>query len=364
MQQRANGASAACIIATTVFLVPAAAWAQGAAPMIVNRAPASAGMHYWTADRMAAAVAVDLGLTGAPAAPAVAPKPSGPAGGGGGSLPGQQRASLSAISDQAWAAAITPSPTDGSYPGPNTTFEYGPRFRTYPVSTIGKLFFTEPGVGDFVCSAAVTTGSASINNIIWTAGHCVANGGHQQFYTNWLFCPSYNAGGVNPAVGCWNWSYATTSGEWFNSGAFTRDYAIIGLQHSGTVINADVATVTGSLGFGYNFPRDQNWVHMGYPAASPYDGTRIIATNTEHRYDDTPDNLGPPTNSWGSAQTPGSSGSAVMLFFNYSSPPWINSDVSYYYTNPNQYGVELQGPYFDTQVCTFWKNNTGWPNAC
>jgi hypothetical protein len=198
-------------------------------------------------------------------------------------------------------------------------------------------------------------------NIIWTAGHCVANGGHSTFYTNWLFCPSYKDG-VNPALGCWAWAGATTSGEWYTSGAVTRDYALIALNHAGTVINGDVENVTGALGFVWNFPRDQNWVHLGYPSASPYNGLRIIETNTEHRYDDTPDRLGPPTNSWGSAQTPGSSGSSLILFFSYASVGFINSDVSYYYTD--QAGKELQGPYFDSQVCNFWKVNTGYTGSC
>jgi len=134
------------------------------------------------------------------------------------------------------------------------------------------------------------------------------------------------------------------------------------------VINADVAAVTGGLSFAWNRPRDKHWLHFGYPAEIPYTGGKIIETAAEHRYDDvpllpngTPDNLGPPTNSWGSGQTPGSSGSPLILFFSFNGGD-INSNVSYYYTN--QYGVELQGPYFDSQVCNFWKINTGYMGVC
>jgi hypothetical protein len=205
----------------------------------------------------------------------------------------------------------------------------------------------------------VTTGSSSILNIIWTAGHCVAVGDGVNFNSNWLFCPSDDNGSPMPAIGCWSWSFATTSGEWFGSGARTRDYAIIGLAHSGTVINADVAAVTGSLGFGWNWGRDQHWIHIGYPQdPAPWTGDKLIETAAEHRFD-VPDTLGPPTNSWGSSQGHGASGSAVMLFFSYVSPPLINSNVSY-----GTIGVELQGPYFDTQVCNFWKNNTGFTGTC
>jgi hypothetical protein len=111
------------------------------------------------------------------------------------------------------------------------------------------------------------------------------------------------------AVGCWSWSAATASNDWFVSGAFSRDYAIIALQHSGTVKNADVATVTGGLGFAWNWGRDQAWFFLGYH--SPFTGGKIIATASEHRYDDSSQG-NPPTNSWGSNQPPGASGSPAV----------------------------------------------------
>ncbi|MBV8451605.1 MAG: hypothetical protein JOZ29_04955, partial [Deltaproteobacteria bacterium] len=295
---------------------------------IIASAPAGNSAKYWTSDKMKAAVPMEMVRPGGPIVPETVPQPTGAPGIAGGSKPGQpgsqglklvpQSLLDESIRELALPISEPPVPADGPYPGPNDTFEYAPKYRKYPISTVGKLFFTEPGVGDFVCSAAVTTGG-SAQNVIWTAGHCVANGGHATFFTNWLFCPSYDAaqGGPNPAVGCWGAAIVTTTAQWFNDGAFTRDYATIALQHSGTVVNADVATVTGGLGFAWNFPRDQHWIHLGYPAASPYTGGVIIETAAEHRYDDTPDSEGPPTNSWGSAHTGGSSGSAVILFFSY-----------------------------------------------
>ena len=41
----------------------------------------------------------------------------------------------------------------GTYPSPFTQWEYNAMYRNYPVSTIGKLFFTQNG-GNYVCSAA------------------------------------------------------------------------------------------------------------------------------------------------------------------------------------------------------------------
>jgi hypothetical protein len=58
-------------------------------------------------------------------------------------------------------------------------------------------------------------------------------------------------------------------------------------------------------------------------------GGKIIATASEHRYDDSSQG-NPPTNSWGSNQTPGASGSPGILFFTLSGG-YINTDTSYFY---------------------------------
>jgi hypothetical protein len=343
--------------------------------------------NYWTADRMKAAKPKDPGpLVGpAPATPSAAPVPSGNPGTAGGMLPtvagrGETELPRPSVTPERQSLLSSPkpastvAPASGSFPGPNATYYYGPKFRTYPISTVGVLFFTEPS-GDFSCTASVTTGSASILNVIWTAGHCVANGGHSQFYTNWMFCPSYD-GEINPAVGCWAGQGANTTTAWFADGAFSRDFAVVFLASSGTLINNQVANVTGSLGFSWNQADDQAWQHYGYPGQSPWTFGNIVTTTTEYRYSSTPltvlgatDTYGPAVNSWGSGQTPGSSGSALMLNFCYydCSPPYINSNVSFYYSsgpNGNEDGLELQGPYFDTFACTFWQGATGYTGTC
>lgn len=337
--------------------------------------PSFAG-SYWTPEKMRAAIPLDAGLRGSPRPnPNAAPGgPTGSPGAAGGRPPG--RGAMFPSLSGAALRAVMPTAASGSpvgagaaYPGPQTTYYYGPKYVTYPVSTIGKLFFTINGAG-YVCSASVTTGSASINNIIWTAGHCVANGGASTFYSNWVFCPSYNSGGVNPTRGCWNATGATTTTAWFANGDWTRDYAYITLANLGSVLNEDVALATGSLGFGYNFGRDEVWTHLGYPQASPYNGSYIVQTNTQYAYTDTGQTgASASPNSWGSRQTPGSSGSALLLGFSYASPgdpygqaPWINSTVSYYYTAESNF--ELQGPYYDTFACSVWQQGTGWTGTC
>jgi hypothetical protein len=257
----------------------------------------------------------------------------------------------------------SPVPADGPYPGPHATYYYGPRYLTYPISTAGQLFFSTSG-GNFRCTAHVTVGDAGVLNRVWTAGHCVSNGAGV-FHFNWLFCPSYNSSGVNPARGCWRGTSATTPTAWHATGNIKYDYASVGLENcvAGTascLVSGQVATYTGGLGFAWNLPRDQHWHHYGYPG-SPWDGMSIVYTTTEHRYDDDPGGPGPLTNSWGSSQSPGSSGSALVVQFSYSGG-YINSNVSYSYSSES--GFEIYGPYFDTAACGFWKAVTGWTGTC
>ncbi len=59
---------------------------------------------------------------------------------------------------------------------------------SYPLSTVGKVFFSNSAGQDFVCSG---TAVASLNhNVVDTAGHCLYwNGG---WVKNVVFCPLYD----------------------------------------------------------------------------------------------------------------------------------------------------------------------------
>ena len=326
---------------------------------------------FWTAEKRAAAVSKDIGIANvgfeaAAAAPAASGTPTAAGGMAGSEM--LVKAAPGLQPTRTGAPLATPVPLDGPFPGPNNTFAYGPKYVTYPIGTVGKLFFHDPvGGGNFQCTATVTTGTAAVQNVIWTAGHCVANGGHSYFYSNFQFCPSYNAGGVNPTRGCWNWNGgAGTPTVWFNNGDLTRDFAFVQLQSTGTVWATDVGNVTGSVGFAWNWGRDQHWNHFGYPCVAPWDCVHIIQTEAEHRYDVNIGGSGPFVNSWGSVQNEGSSGSAVLLFFSYGGG-FINSNVSFYFSagpNGNEHNIELQGPYYDTFACQVWQLGTGFTGTC
>ena len=336
---------------------------------------ASAVYAYWTKARLASAKpAVAQGISTGSSAVNAGNSATGVPGTAGGDAP----SSLGGLSGAPGTPpnSITGNssvmPADGGYAGPNDTFNWIGIPRTYPVSTVGKLFFTEPG-GNFVCTAATTYGGHSLD-MVWTAGHCVGPQGGKSYYSNFLFCPSYS-NGENPSIGCWSWAQAQQTGGWYFNGSWSADYAYLKMAAASDKVSKHVETMTGGLGFGWNWPRDQHWMDFGYPSGSPYNGSYLVVTAAEHRYDVNNPSTGDTSqdNSIGSRQTPGFSGGPWILSFGKSTNDpishgnWINGDNSYYFTsgaNGNEYGQEIQSPYYDTAACNFWKGGSGWTGTC
>jgi V8-like Glu-specific endopeptidase len=334
---------------------------------------------YWTPARMAAAKPATGATSSSGAAVNAGDTATGPSGTAGGYDPSGLAGVLSAASPiNRDLNSTSVSPADGGYPGPNDTFTFFGTTTAYPVSTVGKLFFTEPS-GNFVCSATATYGSSAQPSMVWTAGHCVGPQGGESYYSNWLFCPQYN-NGAEP-VGCWTWANAQQTGGWYFDGYWSADYAYLYMAPQGKG-QKTLSSVTGGLGFAWNQSRDQIWQDMGYPSASPYSGGKLVETSAEHRYDVTNPNgtagadTGPQDVSIGSSQTPGFSGGPWILSFgkNESGDPlshanWINGNNSYYFTSGgpgggNEYGIEIQSPYYDTNACNFWKGGSGYTGTC
>lgn len=134
----------------------------------------------------------------------------------------------------------------------------------YPYRAVGKLFFTIPNQGDYVCSAAVIK-----SRIILTAGHCVHEGanGANGYYTNFQFIPAYRDG-VAPYKS-WSGAYVQTTSAWAAGGGNvpnTADYAMIELND--TVVNAvsqKIGVVTGTLGYQLKSLLPNHAHLLGYP---------------------------------------------------------------------------------------------------
>ncbi len=219
----------AVLVAASV-LTPAAAQAEPpaeppATATAVNRASKAAVDSYWTEERVAAAKPV--------------PKP--------------------AFSLDTAAAEAEPV---GKQRFVHATPPAGAQTKASEWVTNGRLFFTNPGVGDFVCSANVV--SAANRDVIATARHCVADVGAGKVFQNFRFAPAYNRG--NAPYGWWTWRSAGWRIDDTGPGG---DNAFIVLNRGGNA-NAHVQDVVGGSGIGFNWPTN-NYAHaIGLPAAVDY----------------------------------------------------------------------------------------------
>jgi V8-like Glu-specific endopeptidase len=137
----------------------------------------------------------------------------------------------------------------------------------YPYRATGKLFFTIPGQGSFVCSASLIK-----RGLVVTAAHCVAAFGAQSFYTDWQFVPGYRNGSA--PFGVWTFYQVWIRTGYYNGSApcavagivCTNDMAVATLnEQSGTL----PGTSTGYYGYawdGYGFVNSLTQItQVGYP---------------------------------------------------------------------------------------------------
>ncbi len=202
----------------------------------------------------------------------------------------------------------------------------------YPVSTVGKLFFTQRGV-NFVCSASVIQRST-----LATAGHCVHDGSNNAagWSTNVMFCPSQNPAG-SPR-GCWAGGLLSTSNQWFSAGNIDRDIGCIVTAANGTKIANRVGNVTGWLGRSWNWPSKQSTFAWGYPQGAPFAGNRLITTvSTEWYQLDRNATEAQLSKYIGNDMTGGSSGGPWWINHTHSNVEIADTDASSV-TDPNQGG--------------------------
>jgi V8-like Glu-specific endopeptidase len=139
--------------------------------------------------------------------------------------------------------------------------------RSYPYTTVGKLFFTIPGQGNFFCSAAVVKA-----RLVITAAQCIHSGtSNPGFFTNFQFVPAYRDN-VAP-YGTWNWAYVAVSTTWTSGNGKlpnAADYGFIEMQDQ--LVNGAtrrVGDVVGFLGYATQKLRPNHAHILGY--ASNFD---------------------------------------------------------------------------------------------
>ncbi|MFE2754749.1 trypsin-like serine peptidase [Actinosynnema sp. NPDC059335] len=198
----------------------------------VQPAQAVAPGGYWTPERMRAAVPLDL-----------------------------RAASASALrADVPAGEPVTIAPL--AIPNGGSAWTGGGRV----VSTAGRVFFTYQGRNASCSGNAVTSGNKST---VITAGHCVKLDG--AYHTNVAFVPAYDNG--NAPYGTWTARATFATPQWHASEDINYDIgAIVVNQLNGQ----SLTDVVGAQGIAFNQTRAADMYAFGYPAAAPYDGTKLV----------------------------------------------------------------------------------------
>lgn len=122
-------------------------------------------------------------------------------------------------------------------------------------NTVGRLYFTIPGKGDFICSGNVVT--SNNRSVLATARHC----GFGEGGTNFRFAPAYDKGSA--PYGWWGWR----SAHWVTGEGQQNDVAFLTLDAPG---GRRVQDVVGSTGIGFNWDIN-NYAHiLGLPGDKDY----------------------------------------------------------------------------------------------
>lgn len=325
--------------------------------------------NYWTAERKAAAKPYPLKEAATSAATADSSGPSGPSGALSGALPGGKL-----------LAADLGSSTDGGSAGPQTEpfhsaapitrYPFMGAYLRYPASTVHKMFYSQDHDGNGTFSNFVCSSSSIGSDGVWTAGHCVNNGlngagANGGWSTNVQFCPSFD-NGVNPARGCWGSNELWTLTNWLMTGSFDEDMGGADPFDTGTVWGAQIGNVTGWLGFKWNWPRNFEWVALGYPQGAPFNGQKIQHCASHDVWTDDGGG-GPDSNSIACDMTGGSSGGPWVEDFGF--PGQQGGGGGNYLNGHNDWRHtaitgEMNSPYFDCRAIDLYNaiNETGF--AC
>ncbi len=197
------------------------------------------------------------------------------------------------------------------------------------VSTAGRVFFTYQGRQASCSGNAVTSGNKSV---VMTAGHCVKLDG--AFHTNWAFVPAYDNGSA--PYGTWTARSLSATPQWVASEDINYD---IGAAVVNQLNGQSLTDVVGGQGVAFNQARGQNMYAFGWPAAAPYDGTRMIYCSGRVFNAFLSNGIGMTCN-----MTGGSSGGPWFLNFSEASGTGLVNSVNSY--KINLIPTWMFGPYF------------------
>ncbi|GLW08412.1 hypothetical protein Misp01_35420 [Microtetraspora sp. NBRC 13810] len=268
-------------------LLPAGTAYGAQAPKPIARAAADSGPEqrtvrkYWTPAKMEAARPLDLPArktprarlspsTGPTASRALPPTgapvtipPTAP-GKAAGTAPQAQTQQPQAQSQQPQAQSQAQSQSQAlaaARATPGATWTRGGAV----AKTTGRVFFTYQGRNASCSGSAVTSANKSV---VITAGHCVKMGG--VFHGNWVFVPGYDRG--SRPYGTWVATRLLTTPQWSDDENVDHDLAAAVVA---PLDGRSLTEVVGGQGVAFNQGRRRQMHSFGYPAASPYDGSRL-----------------------------------------------------------------------------------------
>ncbi|MCY0924799.1 peptidase [Streptomyces sp. H27-H1] len=202
------------------------------------------------------------------------------------------------------------------------------------VKTSGRVFFTFNGKSASCSGDSITSVNGST---VITAGHCVKYQG--AWHTNWIFVPGYENG--NAPYGQWTATKTFATDQWVASEDMNMD---VGLAVVAPLNGQTLSQAVGAQGIVFNGGYNKKMYAFGFPAAAPYDGTKLVycSGNTSKDFLLTKDH-GLPCN-----MTGGSSGGPWFQDFNEATGLGVQASVnSFGYTFlPNR----MFGPYFGNEA--------------
>jgi hypothetical protein len=232
-------------------------------------------------------------------------------------------------------ARSTAAPAFSTFELTNTT--------SYPNRVHGKIFFTRPGSGNFVCSG--TAVDALNRSTVITAGHCVHLGGI--WSTNFAFAPGYRrqGGTGNAPYGVWAATGEAAPRPWVESRNLKFDVGAAILARNS--VGRTVEEVVGARRVAFDQPTSQSFRSYGYPAEATsehrFDGTRLWACDsTAPITDNSTSASGPAALGIGCDMTGGSSGGGWVT-----GGGLLNGVNSYRYSNQPDV---MYGPYFGSTI--------------
>lgn len=176
-------------------------------------------------------------------------------------------------------------------------------------TAVGKVFFSD-GISNYVCSGSLINETDTTRAIVLTAGHCVWDQAKSKYFSNWAFVPDYDSNRNNPiyysrAIIVQDEFSAQTT---FNSTALQNDWAFAILDDSDQLRNMNSYPLAVNA-----FSAGAFSVALGYPQARPFNGLYLKYAGAPVFLDSKNSNL---TIGMSNSMTGGSSGG-----------PWLSSTI-------------------------------------